>query len=316
MDLTLTPAQPTDGRVLDDVLRVGGAAQHAIGDAEQERAPLLECGGVGLESQATASAPTARIGYLAVVREPLAAKTEPRIEAGPEVLQGDPGGELDELRVTEVGPDAGGQLSGDLGRAARRHLGVLEDHPLAVVEEIAGAPVADCPHLGRVDALVHALVVAVVDAPGAPDPGAGGLQGKPAQRRIELLPAELGRRFQGAHGDEDAGMVRGRRGGLDHLAEAVLRVAGGQTGHEAPGVIVQRDVSHDSTFLSSLHSLSHHTRRDRGSMRDIAVWWGVLGPRRPGGCAVVPPSASKVCPGHPRGGLVGQGQCRDGAVVG
>jgi hypothetical protein len=47
-DGTVTATQPTDGGVLDDILRVGGAAQHAIGDAEQQRAPFLEGRGVGL----------------------------------------------------------------------------------------------------------------------------------------------------------------------------------------------------------------------------------------------------------------------------
>ena len=144
---------------------------------------------------------------LAVVGEALAAQAESGIEAGAEVLQRHPGGQLDELRVTEVGPDPGGQLLGDLGRAAGGHLGVLEDHPLALVEEVAGPPVADGSHLGRIDPLVHALVVAVVDAPRAADPRAGGLDGKPAQRRIELPPAELDRRLEAAHGHEHAGVV-------------------------------------------------------------------------------------------------------------
>src|SRR5580692_10979441 len=80
--------------------------------------------------------------YLAVVREALAAQAEPGVEAGAEVLERDPGGELDELRVTQVCPDPGGQIVGDLGRAARRRLGVLEDNPLALVEELARAPAA------------------------------------------------------------------------------------------------------------------------------------------------------------------------------
>ena len=47
-DGTVTAAQPTDGGVLDDVLGVGGTAQHAVGDAEQQRAPFLEGRRVGL----------------------------------------------------------------------------------------------------------------------------------------------------------------------------------------------------------------------------------------------------------------------------
>src|ERR1700722_16542477 len=65
---------------------------------------------------------------LAVVRESLAPQTEPCVEPGAEVLQRDPGGELDELRITQVGPETGGQLLGDLSGAARRRLGVLEHH--------------------------------------------------------------------------------------------------------------------------------------------------------------------------------------------
>jgi hypothetical protein len=42
-------AQPAQGGILDDVLRVGRAAQHAVGDAEQEGAPFLEGGRIGVE---------------------------------------------------------------------------------------------------------------------------------------------------------------------------------------------------------------------------------------------------------------------------
>src|SRR5271167_4410867 len=104
---------------------------------------------------------------LAVVREPLAAQAEAGVEAGPEVLERHPGGELDELRITEVVPEAGSQLVGDLGRVSCRRLRVLEHHTLAPIEEITRTPVHDRPHLGRVDAALHPLEVAVVDAPGA-----------------------------------------------------------------------------------------------------------------------------------------------------
>src|SRR5271166_5239633 len=79
--------------------------------------------------------------YLAVVREPLTAQAEPGVEAGAEVLQCDPGGQLDELGITQLRPDASGQLVGDLGWAARRRLGVLQHDALALIEEIARAPV-------------------------------------------------------------------------------------------------------------------------------------------------------------------------------
>src|SRR5277367_3515490 len=86
--------------------------------------------------------------YVAVVREALAVEAESRIETGAEVLQRDPGGEFDELRVAEVGPDPGGQVLGDVHRAAGYRLCVLEDHPFALVEEVTGAPTADRTHLG------------------------------------------------------------------------------------------------------------------------------------------------------------------------
>src|ERR1700677_2924449 len=92
---------------------------------------------------------------LAVVREPLAVEAEPGIEAGAEILERDPGGQLDELRIAEERPDARGQLVRDLSRAGGCRFGVLEDRPLALVEEIARAPAADRSHLGRIDALVH-----------------------------------------------------------------------------------------------------------------------------------------------------------------
>src|ERR1700722_18327577 len=133
--------------------------------------------------------------YVAVVRKALAAEAESRIEAGAEVLQCHPGGELDELGVTEVAPDPGGQLLGDDPRAAGCHLGVLEDRSLALVEEVTRSPTADRTHLGRINAGVHPFVVAKVDTPGAADLHGRGFHGKPAQRRIELLPAVLDRRL-------------------------------------------------------------------------------------------------------------------------
>ena len=111
--------------------------------------------------------------------------------------------------------------------------------------------------------VVHPFVVAVVDAPGAADLHAGGLHGEPAQRRIELLPAELDRRLEAAHGDEDAGVVCCSRGGLDHLAEAVLGVAGAQAGDEALRVVLQRNVSHDSPSFP-LCILRHHHQTGQG----------------------------------------------------
>ena len=142
-----------------------------------------------------------------MVREPLAVEAEPGIEAGAEVLERDPGGELDELRIAEERPDARGQLVRDRSRAGGCRFGVLEDRPLALVEEIARAPAADRSHLGRIDALVHPFVVAVVDAPGAADLHAGRLHREPAHRGVELPPAVLDRCLQAAHGDQDPGVV-------------------------------------------------------------------------------------------------------------
>src|ERR1700733_10812778 len=90
--------------------------------------------------------------YLALVREPLAAQAQAGIEPGAEILEGNPSGELDELCVTEVRPHAGGQSLGHLSPSSGCHLRVLEDRPLALVEEIARTPAADRSHLGRIDA--------------------------------------------------------------------------------------------------------------------------------------------------------------------
>src|SRR6185437_14975740 len=74
------------------------------------------------------------------VGEALTTKAETGIEARAKVLESNPGRELDELGVAQMGPDASGQLVGYLTWASGRHLGVLEYGPLPVVEEVARPP--------------------------------------------------------------------------------------------------------------------------------------------------------------------------------
>ena len=82
LDRIVPPAQPTDGCVLDDVLRVGGAAQHAIGDAEEQRAPLLEGGRIGLEVRrlSAASVLATRIGISQLSENPWLRRPSPALK--------------------------------------------------------------------------------------------------------------------------------------------------------------------------------------------------------------------------------------------
>src|SRR6185437_15420868 len=97
----------------------------------------------------------------------------------------------------------------------------------------------DCTHLGGIDAVVHALVIPVVDAPRAADAGGGGLHGQPTECRVQLLPTSLNRSLEAAHCDQDTGVMRGRRCGLDHLAEAALGVGAGEAGDFSTTLVQQ-----------------------------------------------------------------------------
>ncbi len=186
-------------------------------------------------------------------------------------------------------------------RATGRRLGVLEHRALTVVEEVARPPAFDDgAHLGRVDAVVHALVVPVVDAPRAADAHPRGLDGKPAQRGVELLPAQLHRRLEAAHRDQNAGVMRCRGGGLDHLAETATGPGAGKAGDQTAALVLQGDMSHGTIhpFPRSVYG-SHPHRRHRVARCDIGrpVEAGKsLQPTPPEGCAVVPPSTTNVWP--------------------
>ena len=136
-------------------------------------------------------------------------RPRPGVEPRPEVLQRHPAGQLDELGVAEVAPQPGGQLL--------RHLG---GRPVAVSayssttrsrsskRSLVRQP-AHRADLLRVDALVHALVVPVVDAPRAADVHAGRLNGEPAQGRDRASSSPCCTEVSSAaHCDEDAGVVR------------------------------------------------------------------------------------------------------------
>ena len=84
-----------------------------------------------------------------------------------------------------------------------------------------------------------------------------------SQRSVgsSFFQPRLDRRLEAAHGHQDAGVMRGRRGGLDHLAEAALGVGAGEAGDVSTTLVQQGDMGHED--VPSFRLLGSLTQTDR-----------------------------------------------------
>ena len=248
-DRFVAPADPTDGGVLHDVLGVGGAPQHAVRNAEEERPPLLERRRVGLDVTQRQHGQTSRLsdavgGISQVSEKPWLCRPNPALNrdrifsTATHAASSTISAALNTLRSRAASssetwagqPDAVSAYS-RTARSLRSNRSLSRHRP------------ADAD-LGRIDAFVHAFVVGVVSAPRAADGAGGRLDGQPAQGRVELLHAHLRGRLQGTDGHQDARMMCGSGHGLDHSSEPAFRVTDRESGDDAPGFVNQRDMCH------------------------------------------------------------------------
>ena len=176
------------GSVLHDVLGVGGATPTSDPDAEEERAPLLERGRVGLDVTRWRHGQVRRHGRrrgdLHGLRETLAVQAQSGVEPRPRIQPRDPRRQLDDLGGALNTLRTGSESKP--GRESPTPLAYSRTTTLSLVEQVAVAPLASHADLGRIDAFVHAFVIGVVSAPRAPNRAGSRLDGQPAQGRVKL----------------------------------------------------------------------------------------------------------------------------------
>src|SRR3954453_3415450 len=117
--------------------------------------------------------------HLALLGETFAPQTEARVEPRPHVLERHPPGKLDDLLLAEGTPQPFAESCGYDRRRSVARLGVPEHEPFPLVVHVTVAPPTDLADLLGRHAGLHALVVAVVDAPRAADRHRRRLQRQP-----------------------------------------------------------------------------------------------------------------------------------------
>ena len=176
---------PADPRLLHDVLRLGGGAEHLVGDREEQSAVRDER--VHGHDPTAVRASTASGAETAGVREAVGLDAERDVGAGREVGERDHRGQLEHAGVAELGAQRLDHLVGHRRLGLGHRLGVREHVALQRREHAGLAPARHLAGLVHVEVAVVGLEVVEVEAPGAADLRRDGH----VRERLELLVAPV-----------------------------------------------------------------------------------------------------------------------------